>query len=131
MVIFSFKTHESVQLLRFIYDTNVRLQDKSLLTNPFNGKIHTIVPNTYIVNIEPVYPKFYQFGFVLLIPTLFFSRAWYWYIPSIAIICTYFLWSKYFYYIFLILGSRKAGHKNKFKLLTGRETVLRLLDKIL
>jgi len=130
MVIFAFETEESVELLRFIYETNVRLEEKNLVKNPFEGKIHTLIPNTYIVRMEPVYPKFYLFGLLAFMVTVFFARSWVWYIPSLAILSTYFLWSRYFYYIFIILGSRKAGHKNRLKLITGQETLSRLINRI-
>lgn len=132
MVIFAFETKETKELLRFVFDTNSRLSEENLVNNPFIGKIHLMPPDTYLVQMEPVYPKFYQFGLIGLLISLAFTRGWsLWLLPSLFLLSTGFLWTRYFYIIFIRLGSKKAGHNNKLRLVTGRETLNRLISRIL
>lgn len=128
MVAFGVESEETKELLRFVLETNGRLQDKNLVNNPFVGRIKILVPNTYVLDMTPIYPRLYLFGLITLFATIIFSRAWVWYIPSIVILSVGLLWSRYFFYLFFVLGSRKAGHKKKIKLLTGQETIRRFLD---
>lgn len=139
MVVFAFETKETVELLKFVFETNVRLEEKGIVKNPFYGRI-TLVPltaknkiYTYVVNLEPVYPKIYVIGSVLTLMTFLLAGArwtpWLW--PGIILMSTIFLWSKYFYFIFIILGLKKSGHTNKLKLITDKETIIRLIDSIL
>ncbi len=138
MTIFAIETDASVELLNFMAETTERIKGHNIATNPFTGMVKQI-PNTkpgdtlaYVIQIEPIYPRFYLFGGVYIILGFLLNRGWTpWLLPGFGILSLGFLWTKYFYYIFLTMGLRKAGHKSKVKLITSQDTIMRFLDVII
>jgi len=120
MAIFAVETEKDIKANEFMELSNNRLQSSNLVTNPFNGGIKKIEgnnKNTYLVYMQPIYPRLYIAGIFFLIITLVFTkfRLSLWLIPSILILCTGILWSGQFFYFILKKGLRKHGFTGAIK----------------
>lgn len=139
MVFLAFETKPTINLLRFVKDTNKRLASNHIVKSPFTGKIIQIPRSnigdqklTYVLDIKPNYPPFYIFGFIMLIVSIVFTGGFNaWAILPIFISACGFMWTKYFYLIFFGIGVKKAGHKYNLKVINDKDTITRLLNSII
>lgn len=137
MAIFGVETDRAAIVRKYMRESNERLQKKSMISNPFYGRIVRVpssdqVKDYYVVDMDPVYPKIYLIGIFTMIVALFFTgfRLTYWLVPSFVFFSCGIFWSKYFYYVMLKLGLKKAGYNKKLKLITSNATISRLIDVI-
>lgn len=112
MALIGIRTSVSVDAKSFWSKTFHRLNTDDLARNPFDAKIKLISPTLTVLDIKPIYPPFFWFGLVPLI--VGFSFGWPLVILLGALIfCTGVFWSKYFFYLMIVLGLRKEGYKGK------------------
>lgn len=137
-MIFAFTTTATMPLLKFVCDTNARLSKHNIVKNPFEGHIYLIPKKngdnslTYAVDMEPVYPKVWIFGLIMLaFAVAITGQINSWAIFPLMIFSAGVLWTRYFYILMLTLGLRKAGHKDKIKIITSMEIIRKLLHSIL
>jgi len=135
MAIFGVKLEEDNKAKLFMQESNDRLQDNSIVKNPFYGRI-ALVPNSedyYIVDMEPVYLKAYWGGAFILMATLVFTgfKLTLWLLPGIALLCCSIFWSKYFLYIMMRIGLRKAGYMGKIRLVNNKIMMKALIENVL
>ena len=118
------------KVIKYMTETHKRLQNDSLIHNPFVGKVKLIICQRkaqYLIDMTPVYPKVYLGGvFLTVAPLLFWGFGW-WLSFGVCIMSLYFLWTKYFIYLALRLGLKKIGYKGKVKILTNEEIINSLL----
>jgi len=136
MTIFSFETTNTPELHKFIADFKERIAGGNIVKNPFTGCVREIYKDkntvSYVLKIEPVYPKVYLMGYVLIAGAVMFGRGLtLWILPGIFLLSYGLLWSKFFYFIFLKLGLSKAGHRNKLKFVTNRETLEKIINTVI
>lgn len=111
-------------------ETHQRLQSKSIVKNPFFGSIKKgkgVFVDYYIVDIEPVYPRVYLFGWFPLIIAFFFARFFMIFV-AIFFFSTIVLWSKFFMFTFLKKGLRKHGFLGTTKLVLSPKIEKRIID---
>lgn len=99
-----------------------------LLKNPFkiNAKIYKSNKLFFLMDITPIYPPVFWFGFILLIPFLIFQWFNFFLIIPLLFICLGFLWSSTFYLIILKASIKKQGYKGKLIVLSKKEIIRRL-----
>lgn len=120
--------------LRFIAETEERFKVKDIARNPFMGKIALLKSdskfNYYGIRMEPLYPRLYVIGLILLLgPAFFIKRLWSWaYLPGLLMTSTIILWSPWFYYFVLTRGLAKIGFKGEKHILLNGHLLKILLD---
>lgn len=125
MVIFGFKTNEnSPKVIKFIEDTNTRLEEGNLATNPFIGGIRSNKTNDiHIIKINPIYPNFTIFVWPLTIIITFIWGFGWWSIICALIILLGFFWSRRFFSYMLQKGLKVNGYKGPITILTPKELI--------
>ena len=104
--------------------------EPGIVKNPFTIKHKFKVTKTdlfFVMEIKPVYPQVYFFGYILLIPFIIFKWFNWFLLFPFALMSLAFLWSSSFYYLMLILSLKKNGYKSKYKILTKEKIIRRLL----
>ena len=128
MPVFGIRTDTNLKAQKYMEIVNINLKSNSLIKNPFNGGIKRIgqrsdrdglLKDYYAIVMHPIYPKFFYFGYVLaFIPFMLYEwHLNYWMIPGLLIGLLGFFYSKYFSYMMLKLGLRKARYKGKVDLI--------------
>lgn len=115
---------------KYIETTNARLQLDDLLKNPFHGILKQIDYNTVICSIKPIYfniPFYAGISIGLILFMLQITKIWAWAIVGVFFLLS-LLWTRYLFYYMLKLGLKKAGYKEKIKLLKDSETLDRVLS---
>lgn len=111
---------------KFVEETNARLKDYNFVRSPFTGKIVQALYGgnpIYIVNMEPIYPN-YTFYIWLIGAGLLWWRGLFWlHIPIVLLGSLGLFWSKYFFYFMLDKGSKKHGRESKLKLLSNKKVM--------
>lgn len=138
MVIFGIELDRNKKAIAFMEETHRRLQVPNTVTNPFYGDIKRLSlegedKDHYVLVMDPVYPKLYKIGYFLLAGAFIFT-GFRWsiaYLPGIILSATSFFWSRFFMYLGLVLGLKKAGYKGKVKLLRDSNTLRELLNEVL
>ncbi|MEA2056658.1 MAG: hypothetical protein U9O78_03040 [Patescibacteria group bacterium] len=110
---------------KFFRDTDNRMnEDFDIVKKPYDCSIKRLDKHFYAVSIIPVYLKVYWLGLFFLIPSLIFFQTkvgFILFLVSIPFFSLRFLWSKYFFFLNILFGLRKAGYKGSVKLLgSGR-----------
>jgi len=120
------KTNLSFNFFRsVIYKTS----DTSLLKNPFSVRSKLKIQKKelfFVMDLTPVYPPIFYFGFLLLIPFIVFQWINIFLVLPILLIMLGFFWSSTFYLMLLLAGLRKDGYKGKVKILSKKEIIRRL-----
>jgi len=121
-------------------EVHERLQDKSLLHNPFTGAVRCWIgtgselKDYYAVSITPVYPPFYWIAPVYLVVVGFFTwpdlLTW-WSTPGLILLGLAFFWSRLFYYFMMVLGISRNVKGITFKLrpLSYKQVILRIIKR--
>ncbi len=137
MVIFGVETEKDGLAEKFMLQSHSNLQKKDIVVNPFAGKIiklkHPSHNNTYVVVMDPVYPRVYILG-LLMLAAAFVIRGFQitpWMIPGTIISIPILLYSKHFYYLMLVKGIRKFGYRGKISVLSNNDTLDRLITTVL
>lgn len=136
MPVFAIKTDHREIVKCFIEDTNKRLDSKEITKNPFKGKIVRVknydckLPDYYLVDLEPLYPPFYLGGLFAVMINIVFYRAWLLW-AGIIVFSLGFFWSKWFFFIMLRLGLRKAGYPGPVNLVKDKDAIKTIMYKIL
>lgn len=132
MVLFAVELQGHYSALKFMRDTDERLNGTDFFRNPFTGGVlyaHNS-PNkghSFVVVMDPIYPKIWIMGFLWLLGAFLLGGSFGWYIPGLVMAPVGILWSAPFMYTMLRIGIRKAGYVGPIKLLRN-ETVLRRLQ---
>ena len=115
-----------------------RLKDINLITNPFEGTVKRLPlklkdKDHYILVMDSMYPKFYQAGYYFLVMMFFIIgfRWSKWYLPGLILISLGLFWSRFFMYLGLFFGLKKAGYKGKVKLLRDSTSLRDMLNEVL
>lgn len=110
-MIFGIQIEENQAVRDYLSKTAERLSNMNLVKNPFNGRIISIEPGCYAIDMKPIYPDISYLGFFyLMIVFFFFGKSGWWLVPGIAIAALHIFWSKYFYFYILKVGMKK--HSN-------------------
>jgi len=127
-----FKTPEA---LKFVTDTENRLNVNDVAKNPFNTKSKKKIRNdkiTYIIQALPIYPKFYKASYLLVIVSVFFfllgfhkTSIWFGCI-TLFFASTYYFFSNEFFSLICKKGLKKTGYDGKIKMLNSEECIERL-----
>lgn len=138
MVIFGIELSRTKEAIKFMKETNDRLQSTNPVTNPFYGSIKRIPlkkkdKDHYVLVMDPVYPKLYYMGYFLLPGAFIFAglRLSVAYLPGLFLTLTRFCWSRFFMYLFLALGLKKAGYKGKVKLIKDSTSLRTLINEVI
>ena len=105
--------------------------EEGMVKNPFNisHKLKVLEDKLFFVlDIEPVYPPVFLFGFILLIPFIIFKWFNFWLIAPLGLISIGFFWSDSFFIIMNIIALKKNGYKGEVKILTKTKIIKRLID---
>jgi hypothetical protein len=128
MAIFGIITNEDDKVLSFLNNTNHKLKEKNLLTNPFTGGVKAFaLPsgfNNYTLSLFKLTPFYINLSFIglMLMITLFILKGLtLWLIAPGIIFLSGFFWSKYFLFFILYLALRKKGYKGKISLISNKE----------
>ena len=136
-MIFGIKTDYSPAVIKYMDNLNNNLQTKNMLTNPFTGGVVEIPSElsyiTYVVNVEPIYPKFYFIGLVTMLSgAVAYYFHWYVGITLVLFIFTiisfiqYIFYTRHLYLFVLKYFFRQRGYKGKVTVLKDQE-LLKLL----
>jgi len=134
MPILGIESPFSMEVHKFIEQTDTKLQEKSLIKNPFIGKckiVHRGELLTWVVIIDPVYPPWIPLiGIISLgLVFVFFGNTIPWlYVPCSVLALSLFFWSREFYYIMLRLGLRKNKAKGRHRLLSKTKIIRRFFS---
>ena len=112
----------------FFWSIIMRSKDENILKNPFKIKAQIIEEKElfFLMDITPIYPPVYWFGFIVLIPFIIFQWInWFLLIPG-ALLSISFFWSAPFYLIVLFVSLKKKGYKGSIKVLSEKQIILRL-----
>lgn len=134
MVVFGvrlFQDDNIIPAAKFMIQTNERLQSNNIVLNPFRGGIKDYEPKEkdgkvivdYAVFMKPVYPCFPLFFLLLAIGIyVITSTNWvFWFFLALSSLGI--LWTRYFFYVMLRLGLRKANYYGKVKLLSAAQVM--------
>lgn len=135
MPAFGVEVEDSPIAWDFFNQSNQRLKEKSILKNPFFGSITKIPysePHTYVVIMEPVYPKVYYVGvvvggFVFVLTGFVFT---WWLIAPFLFLASGLFWSKFFLYFMIKFALRKKNYRGYVRLLDTSVLVERLVGAI-
>jgi hypothetical protein len=104
-------------------DFSERMSNNNFIQNPFFGGVKPISDNVYCISITPVWVDVSWFGWLgVLMPYLVWGWS-NWLIFPIIIGLSGILWTKYFFFFMLKLGLKKAGYKDKIKLIHSEDIV--------
>ncbi len=139
MVIFGIELSRNKEAIKFMEETKQRLEDNgNIVTNPFYGTIKRLPlvrkdKDHYILIMDPVYIKFYKFGYFLLAGACIFIgfRLSPMYLPGIILSSTRFFWSRFFMYLGLFFGLKKKGYKGKVKLIRDSDSLRLMVNGII
>lgn len=118
MATFAIDLTENDESTKFFVDTQQRLETNNFVKNPFRGGVRKITGSMYLVYLEPVYFNFTPFIWVIVGALLFYKGWTWWLIIPMVLGSLGIFWSKYFFYYMLKLGLKKAGYKDKVKLVS-------------
>ena len=134
MAVFGVETDADTSVIKFMKESHDRLQSNNIVDNPFNGRIIRAKDNntkkyTYVVIMQPIYPKIYLIGLFYIGIALLFTgmRLSLWQLPGIILYATGIFWSKIFIYSGLKMGLRKYGYRGKVRLLSATATLERVI----
>lgn len=105
---------------KFIKETNKRLNEEHILNNPFRNSGILLLDNVLCCVFNPIYLNFPKIALFFLFPIIFYFKGFvlsFWYLPPLIMLVATLFWSKYFYFLFLILGLKKEGYDGKIKLI--------------
>lgn len=136
MAIFGVELENNITATKFMEETDKRLSIDNLVTNPFEGKVKRLEledKDNYVIVMDPVYPHFYQWGLIGILVTFMIVgfKLSYWYLPSLIIYSFGFFWSKYFFFIVLYLGLKKAKYTGKVRLLSNKKILRSIVKTVL
>lgn len=117
MAVFAVEAEPDPTIVNFFIDTNRRLQGNNLLRNPFVGGIFWPGEgNIFVFVMDPIWPRFFYFGWLWAIGAIVLGvpLAWVW--PGVVIGCLGFFWSGAFMYIMLRIAIKKAGYKDRVRM---------------
>ena len=131
MVVFAIETKTNGIVQGFMEATHKRLQSCRLAENPFSGGIvrirntctAPIYHDKFLIDMTPLYPPTYLGGLFIIIPTLVWRGLTLngFLVAGLILLSTGLLWSRYFMFVMLKLGIRKAGHRGPIKLIKDNE----------
>lgn len=130
MAVIGIKAGYDNKLHDFITKTRMRLKDNRFFFGHITFKVEPLRKEAVILFLlEPIFPKVYYGGFVLLIPALILTGLSIWVTPGLIVLASGFFWSKWFIYIIFRVALLKEGYNQKLKILSNDEvfkSVLRL-----
>lgn len=119
MVIFGVKVEsENQEIKEFVYKTNLRFS-KVLFFRGFLNYDN----DTLMVNMKPLIFKAYWFGLFAGLIIFYFAGFNIFTILSLVVFGFGFFWTRYFFYLFLRIGLRKADYKGFMKLQSDQQTL--------
>jgi len=130
LALFGVSIIENQVTKKFFYETKKRFKAKDLFKNPYDNGILSFNPGEYIILMDPVYPKVYWLGFMLLTISIFFTQkifSW-WNLPGAFISLSYLFFSGRFFFFMLSRGLRNKGYKDKIVYLNLNKVSRRLFE---
>lgn len=115
----------------FIKKADSRLQNSHLIKNPFEGHFYQMGENNkffVVMDVKTLYPSPIGIGVFVGAVMFILGASLIWFIIPSFIVFSSFFWSRYFHFLMLKLGMRKAGYMGDMSLLKQDETILRLLN---
>ena len=130
MASFGITLNTNYTVSKFVKATNKRLEGTSFLKNPFRESKIKQLKDMLAITITPVYLNFPLVAAFFMLPLVLVFKGWVWsawYIPGLVFLVLTFFWSRFFYYIMICLGLRKASYKGKIIYISQTETIKRLI----
>jgi len=122
MVIFGIELeNEDLKFNEFVNETNLRLDNNNVVSNPFVGKILQLKGNLFIVKMQPLYPNFTYFIWMVVVAVYFYKGLHWIHIPGMLLGSLCFFWSKYFFNLMLQMGAKKHGCKAKISMINNKK----------
>jgi len=136
MVVFAIRTENREIVKGFMKDTNERLQEKTLAKNPYLGKTIRLrnydnkAPDYYLIDMTPLYPPFYLGGLFAVMIYFIFPRKFL-IVGGLIVFALGVFWSKYFMFVMLRLGLKKAGYVGPVKLIRDNNILNYLMYEVI
>jgi hypothetical protein len=132
MAIIGLEADKNIGLNIFMRQTEKRLKEMPLL----DGKILRIPLDNrddYVLIIDPLFPKFYLMGLLMIFITLYFTgpRLTAWLLPGFAVFAGGVFWSKPFFMLILWIALRKKKYKGKIKFVTNNKVIRKMVEHTL
>lgn len=112
---------------RFFKGMEQRSLEENMVKNPFIIYLKKFPAGLWVLSIRPLYTNFSVFGWLCAFAVWFMWGFTAWLFIPIFIGLLGFFWSKYFYYLMLLKGLRKAGYKGPVRLLNEHEIIERTI----
>ena len=122
------RKENAIIIYNFFSQVNDRLRNDSWVKNPFSGTVHVFEKSFYIVNLKPIYVNIAPLLYALAFGGWFFEFHKFSIIMLIFGLLSSFIFSKYFVYIILYFGLRKAKYGDYIRLVSNEEIIRRLLS---
>lgn len=121
MALFGIRTEKNEKVDLFVKETNERLGSNNLVKNPFTGNIKSISPRLHIINMKPIYLNYplVAFCFLFTIGLVFMNMILL--TASVVFAFLSLIWTAPFLFLFLKIGLKRSGYKNKIKYLRPAE----------
>ena len=126
MAVFGIKLFYDEISLKYLEETNERLQDNNFIKNPFKGGVHIGAKHT-IIDMTPIYPNISWLAIFIIAPIFIFGWSYWWLLLTIPFFLVAFLYSKYGMFCGCYLGLKKHGYKHKITLLNDSDLIRGLL----
>lgn len=91
-----------------------RLDNDSLLKNPFEAKVRAWGSDFYVVHIKPVYPPVFYFAVFPLFLFLIFPREWYGVVAGViaglmAVLALWW-WNRFYFFLFWLATKKNVRY---------------------
>ena len=140
MVVFAIETDCLGIVQDFMKDTHKRLQNNSLRRNPYDGGTARLpnnrfidTPDRYLIDMTPLYPPTYLGGIFAIVGSIFWRGfVWNWLLTvGVLLLASGLLWSRYFMFVMLRLGLKKAGYNGPVRLIRDNDILKHIIDGII
>jgi hypothetical protein len=129
MALLCIETEQHDKAMVFYRLIKKNLADGNYIKNPFMGQIRAYVFDDSYIFVLSMTPIYFNFPLILLITgaTTLVLFGWQWYtITQLAIGGLSVAWTPAFIYFFFLLGLKKAGYKGDVKLLSKKDTLVKV-----
>ena len=128
MAAFGIHVRKRLKVENFIVETNKKLNESDFVRNPFKGELFSL-GDCVAVYMNPVYVNFPLYaGILAVVLALVFGARFWGFLPAAFFFLLSLMWTRFFYYILLRIGLRKAGYIGKIKIMKTEELIRRLME---
>lgn len=127
MVSIVVETQGGKDVRTFFNEVKKRLLGGDLYSNPFSDAIvKRLSKGVYYLSFKPVYPQVWRWSIVWFVMANIFGFGLFWVItPALLLLSQVIMFINPTYYLYVILGLRKSGYKDRIKFLRPSEAMRR------